>query len=604
MERVSTAQYYDGLDRITRQYLPVSGDAGSSYGEDEMSSHSYRTYGDNLSYSDVSYDALDRKLESTIPGAAWRGKSNKTAYSVNAAGEVRRFSAPLGVNTLKDAGYYSAGTLSGVTTTDADGHSLTIYTDMDGRKVLERRDKNSDTYFVYNDLGQLRFVLPPIYQSCELKNKKAITGYEYRYDGRGRLIKKILPGCNAIQYWYDYGDRMVFMQDESLRLLGRFRFMLYDKLGRPAVQGLCSDCNRNDQKLPVVTFQAGSGGVGGSDYRLNLDYFLTRPVIEKVIYYDNYDFMSGSFKAGFSGLEVNTATSAKGLPTGTVERASNGELLYSVTAYDIRGNVTETKARGLGGRTVSSKNGYTFTNNPRSSCTTMNVGGKPVTIQVSNSFNAHNDKLEAYTLTLSQGGTPVSMTMKYEYDNLGRLKTVTRPIGSGEEGAVNYDYDLHGWTRAIRTNSFKESLYYADGTGTPCYNGNISSLTWSNKGTSTNRGYQFLYDGLDRLKTAKYAEDDFSINEDRYNETMQYDMNGNITHLTRTGLMQTGGYGAIDDLSMSYVGNQLSTATDAAAPVLREGSMDFKGNGSCAYAYNGNGALKIRSVSWHCKNRL
>ena len=421
-EKVSTAQYYDGLDRIVRQYLPVSGDVASCYGEDDLSSLSYRTYGDNSGLIDVTHDVLDRKLESTIPGAAWRGKSNKTTYSVNAAGEVRNFSAPLGVNTLKDMGYYSAGTLTGMTTTDADGHTLTVYTDMDGRKVLERRDKSTDTYFVYNDLGQLRFVLPPIYQNCELKNKMAITGYEYRYDGRGRLIKKILPGCKAIQYWYDYGDRMVFMQDENLRQLDRFRFMFYDKLGRLAVQGLCSDCNRNDQKLPIVTFLAGSGGVGGSDYRLNIDLLLTRPVIEKVIYYDDYDFMGGSFKAGFSGLEVNTTTSAKGLPTGTVERASNGELLYSVTAYDIRGNVTETKTRGLGGRIASAKNSYTLTNNPRFSCTTVNVGGKPLTIQAGNSYNVHNDKLEAYTLTLSHGGTPVSIAMKYKYDNLGRLK--------------------------------------------------------------------------------------------------------------------------------------------------------------------------------------
>ena len=68
-------------------------------------------------------------------------------------------------------------------------------------------------------------------------------------------------------------------------------------------------------------------------------------------------------------------------------------------------------------------------------------------------------------------------------------------------------------------------------------------------------------------------------------------MNGNITHLTRTGMMQAGSYGVIDDLSMTYVGNQLSAATDAAAAVLREGSLDFKGSGSCAYVYNGNGAL-------------
>lgn len=154
-----------------------------------------------------------------------------------------------------------------------DGHTITVYTDMDGRKVLERRDKSTDTYFVYNDLGQLRFVLPPIYRNSKSKNKKAITGYEYRYDGRGRLIKKILPAEP-----------------------------------RPSPD---STGHRESHLL------------------------------------DDYDFMSGSFKAGFSGLEVNTTTSAKGLPTGTVERASKHQWTVWLIAYcqimDRRSSMEKTK---------------------------------------------------------------------------------------------------------------------------------------------------------------------------------------------------------------------------------------------------------------------
>ena len=38
---------------------------------------------------------------------------------------------------------------------------------------------------------------------------------EYRYDARGRVTTKILPGAEYIEYWHDKADRVICMQDAS-----------------------------------------------------------------------------------------------------------------------------------------------------------------------------------------------------------------------------------------------------------------------------------------------------------------------------------------------------------------------------------------------------
>ena len=65
---------------------------------------------------------------------------------------------------------------------------------------------------------------------------------------------------------------------------------------------------------------------------------------------------------------------------------------------------------------------------------------------------------------------------------------------------------IRDWMTSIESPLFKEELHYTDGTGTPCYNGNISSISWKAGEEQTTRGYRFTYDGLDRMKKAEYGE--------------------------------------------------------------------------------------------------
>lgn len=129
--------------------------------------------------------------------------------------------------------------------------------------------------------------------------------------------------------------------------------------------------------------------------------------------------------------------------------------------------------------------------------------------------------------------------------------------------------------------------------GTPCYNGNISSLTWENAGYKQRRGYKFTYDRLNRMANAAYGErDDLSDNAGHYDETLEYDTNGNIMRLQRSGLKQDGQYGKIDNLHLSYSGNQPVVIKEDAEPILNKGAFNLSEKGEHRLAYNGCGALQ------------
>ena len=96
------------------------------------------------------------------------------------------------------------------------------------------------------------------------------------------------------------------------------------------------------------------------------------------------------------------------------------------------------------------------------------------------------------------------------------------------------------------------------------------------------------------MTDAIYGErSDLNNRANRYNEHLEYDMNGNITRLQRRGRKQDGQYGKIDNLNITLLGNQLYHITDDAAPLLYEGAFDFNNasTGRSDFQYNGNGSL-------------
>ena len=123
----------------------------------------------------------------------------------------------------------------------------------------------------------------------------------------------------------------------------------------------------------------------------------------------------------------------------------------------------------------------------------------------------------------------------------------------------------------------------------------ISRLLSIKRSGNVLRGYDFAYDGLNRLEESTYAEGaGMSQNKNRYSEKiLSYSPNGSIERLQRYGKKNNGTFGLIDDLMYSYNGNQIKAISDKAGSLLYDGSFDFKdgANADVEYFYDTNGAL-------------
>lgn len=123
-----------------------------------------------------------------------------------------------------------------------------------------------------------------------------------------------------------------------------------------------------------------------------------------------------------------------------------------------------------------------------------------MTVTQVNDYNEYNNKIK--TMTLSAGNV-TRMVASYSYDDIGRLVSLKR---SGNVGMVNYAYNIRNWLNETKSDRFSQNLWYETTEAYPCFNGNISRLQWQSGKDHVLRGYDFAYDGLNRLEKSTYAE--------------------------------------------------------------------------------------------------
>ena len=593
-----TLTTYDGAGREKRRYLPVPAN-GLEYIPVSGVTSMGLFYLDDGFFTESHYDALDRVTAVDIAGDTWRqaGKQDRTEHLANTLSDlVLHYEAPedgtysltLPENTSFE--YYPEGTLAKAVSYDADNRSTAVFTDLLGKKIMERTAAG-DTYYVYNDLGQLRFVLTPAFN--KISQEKTIYAYEYRYDNRGRVVWKKLPGAECVQYWYDSADRMAYMRDTALG--NRYRFCLYDRFGRLCVQGTCSDGDRGDSILSATSYTSGSGGVCSTGY--TAPYSISDPQLEIVNYYDTYEFIGNNLTSAMPALTIGQEQRqhAIGYLTGQVVYATGGEALGTVTVYDRKGQAVRTVRKGLSGHIEDVSTEYTFTGAVDSTEVRVGVGyGGDFTAKTDYTYQC--GKKTNMSLSVSHGGTAQSRDTEYTYDAIGRLSTKGRQTIRNNKSYCSYTYDVHGWLKSVSSGGFREDLYYADGLDSACYNGNISTVRWKARNDSEYKGYNLRYDGCNRLYLALFGTgDNLTGNRNYFNEQAEYDCNGNIKRLRRCGLQDAmhGGFGLVDDLRMTYEGNQLASVFDNVWRLPYAGATDFDGVAGQEYplTYNGAGAL-------------
>lgn len=523
------------------------------------------------------YDDFLQLTASTKPGDAWIEHPATVTYNMVPAGVVKRYSVSDN-GELREDGMYSYGLLTCSTTTDEDGRSITIYTNMYENTVLERRGEDNDTYYVYDKHGRLSYVLPPMCQEDVANMEK--YWYRYKYDDRGRCIEKQLPGCKPIKYWYDEADRIQSEQDGHLREQSLYRNYSYDGIGRLVLQTI-----------------SGTRGEAIED---------DAEVVEIKNFYDDYSCLQELTElfpewAGYITASEISPMITRGKPTATLCSTSNGNKYFEMYRYDAKGRINyklsayggqwmktvQTKYRFVGDVLETRENVYTYKDGKVSELAKR---------KINNSYYSGTRLLKKVQVThLDQNGKTNSQNIsQLTYDVFGNVTANNRP---GTAADMTYEYDmLHGWVKGISSPSgFSEQLLRETAMNAQ-YSGNIGSMQWKNAEKGEVHKYDYTYDDLGRLTNSLYSSS-ANDTEDRYNEIVAYNSNGSITSLLRRGMMNNGTFGKIDDLSISYNGNQLMKVTDAAEAVNYNGALDFHDGADveCEYRYDSNGALKSDS---------
>ena len=255
---LATLQEYDDAGRETNSWLPTP--INGSYADANTFKNLAKGnngYSDANPYTTTVYEAspLNRVSAQYGAGQAWHsnGKAVKTEYLLNTAqgGSYPCKYYYLSNNTLSGGTtYYGVATLKVTKVTDEDGKVSYTFVDKIGRKLLERQvvgSENLDTYYVYDDLGNIRYVLQPKYQEEADLNKYA---FQYKYENPfNKCSWKKLPGAAGISYVYDNEACLIFSQDGVQAASNRYTYYKYDAFYRVIEQGECTGKNNSNNAV-------------------------------------------------------------------------------------------------------------------------------------------------------------------------------------------------------------------------------------------------------------------------------------------------------------------------------------------------------------------
>ncbi|HEY8936261.1 MAG TPA: DUF6443 domain-containing protein, partial [Cyclobacteriaceae bacterium] len=653
-------QVYDKFDREVTHYMPYTSTTAQD-GEFKIArmteQNTFNTTqfpGEQYYYGQTDYEAspLNRVLNTYSPGNNWVGNLRGTSmqYLFNDVSDsVQQWNIAAASGSLPvTAGMYAIGQLYKNITTDESGHQVVQYTDKNNLVILKKVQALASpataahkgwacTYYVYDDLGNQRFVLQP--NAVDLITKTWVVTptiadglcFQYEYDARNRMILKKVPGASAVYMVYDNRDRLVMTQDGNQRPNKQWLITKYDMLNRPVITALYTHTAIATQAAmtalvdAVNFYETYTGAVATHGYS-NSVWPTTSFNVLTVNYYDNYKFVTdlalGSAytfaPADISGQETTYNTVVAGQVTGSkINILNSTNYLWNVSYYDARYRSIQTIAQHAKNGTVRTTNVYDFPGKVQYTLRTYLVNG--VTTTVKETF-AYDPAGRVLTVKHSLNGATDIVLVKNVYDELGQLvdKKLHSTVVTGADArqSVDYRYNIRGWLTSMNNSQltsdngttnddtndyFGMNLRYdqADSNlgSTGLYNGNISGMRWSvGLGTADIKelGYNFSYDALNRLTAANSKMNKTSNWQAGYYDEIisKYDLNGNIKNLTRKGDNNL----QIDNLTYNYgtLGNQLQYVQDLATTTDKlKGFADGNPGTALDYTVDANGNMTV-----------
>jgi hypothetical protein len=185
---------------------------------------------------------------------------------------------------------------------------------------------------------------------------------------------------------------------------------------------------------------------------------------------------------------------------------------------------------------------------------------------------------------------PEELLTENTYNELSQLKN--KKVGNNLQ-SIDYAYNIRGWLTDVNRDQmevddlggklFAYKVKYNEKQGisnpdpvlfpnknvTARYSGNITEVDWRSVETIgvnpslTPKRYGYAYDQLNRLSAGYYQNPGNPYSREN-TESLDYDLNGNITDLYRTSIVEYGNTTAtlIDKLKYDYNGNQATHIND------------------------------------------
>jgi RHS repeat-associated protein len=594
---------YDALGRRVKSYLPFTNTSNGTGqivpGAVDAQTQFYDGYQGQNAFSEVQYDGspLNRVLKQADAGNDINSVDVSTATFEPAGNDVVLWQ--ISGNNLHRAGNYAAGSLLKYTATGPNSKKVQIWKNKSGQVLMKAEDPdgiNARTVIVYDEFGLPRYVLSPIAADLMTGNDYTPTAdlvlkycYYYEYNTQHRLSKKQIPGQDYVQYWYDAKERLRLTQDGEQRKTNKRSYINYDFFGRVRSTGI---------------------GIVGDPLNLPEEITTTTNGVSDIIsytFYDNYLFVGGTdYNFDTNSAFDSKSDAVKGMTTGTAVRkmTDDGTLVYLTTVmyYDRYGRVLQTITNNHLG-------GFDITN------LKYNFAGQVLESKQKQTIPAQSDKFLIYlysydpqgrlkytSLSQNENASSPVILSHLTYNDLGEVSK--KQLHSDNGGAnylqdVDYTFDIKGRMTDINnianmgTDLFGMKLEYnADN--------NIHFQRWKTSRITQAQSYEYGYDGLNRLTWASYQPGY------EYDETAQYDKNGNITALTRRGQILSKSkiinnnppvtqitYGSVDNLTYTYSGNQITAVSDSVQGINTLLNNDFRGTNSAGtqYTYDLNGNM-------------
>jgi RHS repeat-associated protein len=415
----------------------------------------------------------NRPLEQGAPGEAWQltgtptvsgqssGHTVKMVYTINdnTTYTVKKYGVTInssaGTRSLIDQGTYDPAQLFvtivkdenwSTTQIDLRLHTTEEYKDKDEHLLLKRTyNYNTNTipatfetlstYYVYDDIGSLSFVLPPKAEAdggiSNTANQPIIDNlcYQYLYDETNRLIAKRIPGSSWQYTVYNQYDQVVATQDGNQRAQKQWLITKYDALGRVILTGLWNNNNTDISPAALklqIDLQGGRYESKDNNqtygYTLNNTYPTSLNTILAVNYYDTYNFpvtnpYPYTYNNNIAGMTATNSGMTQGLVTATRTTVLNTignitpDMLWTINYYDDYGRNIQTNSQHyLGGVLIQSNydelsNSYDFSGS--------------VTQTIRNHYN------------ITHIAPVLKIANIYVYDHVGRKRQTWEQINSG-----------------------------------------------------------------------------------------------------------------------------------------------------------------------------